>query len=305
MGIFKPVPIHLLYDQMIERISSRTYEPTFPFGIVELDELTLGLPLGELTVIAARPSEGKTSFGMQTALKNSQLGKDVVYITREDSSIKVLEKMCCNIFGIPNTELRKGDIERLQSRTPKNVLEHFNLLLLDDYGGCFEDLEEMLFGKENEHHGLEPMPHIIFIDYIQLIRSRNTHLKRREVVDDFMRKCKELCNRTQVTIVILSQINRSARNERPNLWQMKESGAIEESADLCLLLHYPWKYDIMAGKTDDESIHDKSMIECIIAKQKEGEIGIIKTKFTGCYYRFEDWVEEEHYNFGNVPDWRK
>lgn len=281
----------MLYQEMIERIEARSGIADYPFYLKDLDEITMGIPKGQLTVLAARPSEGKTSFGMQCAIKNSGAGKDVIYITREDNSLKVLEKMCCNIFSIPNTELRKGDTSGLKKRFPENLLKHFNLLLLDDFGGSFQELEEMMMGND-DHGGLDPLPDIIFIDYIQLIRNKNTYMSRKEVVEDFMRKCKDMCNLTGVSIVILSQINRTARNERPNMWQMKESGAIEESADLCLILHYPWKYEITSGTPEGETQNMKGMIECIVAKQKEGEVGIEKLKFQGQYYRFGDYIQD-------------
>lgn len=288
---FIPKPVHILYREMIERIETRSGVPDYPFYLKELDDMTMGVPKGQLSVVAARPSEGKTSFGMQCAIKNAGVGKDVVYITREDNSLKVLEKMCCNIFSIPNTDLRTGDTSTLKRRFPENLLKHFNLLLLDDFGGSFQELEEMLCGNE-EHGGLDPMPDIIFIDYIQLIRNKNSFMSRKEVVEDFMRKCKDICNTRGASIVILSQVNRTARNERPTLWQMKESGAIEESADLCLILHYPWKYEVMSGTPEHETQNKKGMVECIIAKQKEGDIGIVKLKFQGQYYRFGNYMAD-------------
>lgn len=298
---FEPIPIHLLYDEMIARIEARSADPEYPFFLKDLDAYTHGVPRGELTVIGGRPSEGKTSFGMQLALKNAGNGKDVVYITREDNKFKVLEKMCCNMFSIPNTALKQGELERILDERIPNSLQAFNLLLLDDYGYTFAQLEEII-GK------LDPMPDMIFLDYIQLIRnSKEVRASRKDVIEDFMRSCKHVCNKTGVTMVILSQINRTARNERPNMWQLKEAGAIEESADLCLLLHYPWKYEVTAGKEPADIKYENNYVECIIAKQKDGEVGWVKLEFTGCYYRFENWDENDVMPVGvgeDEPYWR-
>lgn len=299
--MFKPIPIHLLYDDMVARIEARSSTPEFPFFLNELDEYTHGVPKGELTVIGGRPSEGKTSFGMQLALKNAGNDQDVVYITREDNKYKVLEKMCCNMFNISNTSLKRGELsEILDDRIPSR-LQHFNLLLLDDYGYTFSQVENIITS-------LDPMPKMIFLDYIQLIRNeKESRISRKDTIEEFMRSCKHNCNLTGVTMVILSQLNRTVKNERPNMWQLKEAGAIEESADLCLLLHYPWKYEITGGKDPEDIKYPHNYVECIIAKQKDGEVGWIKTKFTGQYYRFENW-EEEAMPVGvenNQPYWRR
>jgi len=273
------LPPEIIFDETIDYLNKLPSTIKRPFAPKCINEVTYGIPPKSIIVVAARPSEGKSTFAMNTAsmLVNSSI--PVAYISLEDSRIKFMQRFLSYNCHIPNFCFKNEKWkERLDIEKTRKMLSYLQFIILDEFGKSFAEVERIITE-------LDPMPEVVFLDYVQLIHNYRNYT-RRESIDYFMRQCKALTNNLNISIVILSQISRSAKNEMPQIWQLKEAGAIEESADIVILLHYPYRYEILTGNTDTEL--DPSLMKCCIAKNKDGEVRTLQLKFEPEYYRITD-----------------
>lgn len=277
-----------IYQSLKGDIAKRTENPELPFGLRELDERIHGLRRGRVHVIAARPSEGKTSLALQIAWHLVCEGKTVAYVSLEDDCKQLVERVLCNTQRIENTQLIRGvwtDETEHKAKAMETAFKSFKLLLLDGYGYNWREFQTVI-------EGTKPKPDVIFLDYVNMIELSNGFSKR-EVVGEFVRASKSWAVKENVAIVILAQINRSgAEDKRPRLHHLKDSGALEEVADLVLINYYPVRY---ADKTFGGEPATADYLEIEIAKIKNyGHPGIVPVRFLGQFYRFENWENERH-----------
>ncbi|HOW60060.1 MAG TPA: DnaB-like helicase C-terminal domain-containing protein [Candidatus Omnitrophota bacterium] len=283
-----------IFARVIQKIQKRTEKPEFPFGITQLDEMTNGLTRERVSIIAARPSEGKTSFGLQAAYKLADAGHPVVYVSLEDDREQLMEKLFCNICEIKNTELKKGFKPEYEPKREiaEKIFEKLTLLPIDNFGYNFEEVAQLV-------REVKPKPEVVFIDYIQMIDSEKDG-SRWESISEFIRGFKKFSLEEKIATVILSQINRMGADEgRPSLHHLKQCGTLEEVADLALILHYPMRYgassfdyDAKRGRGIEKA--PKDYIEIQVEKNKSGPTGIVPAKFIGPHYRFEDWTDSTY-----------
>ncbi len=279
----------IIFGRVIERISKRTEVPEFPFGITQLDELTHGIARERVSIIAARPSEGKTSFGLQTAYRNAAAGKMVAYISLEDDREQLVEKLFCNVFSLDNTQLKRGLSPTIEAAKPnaEQMFSNLRLIALDGFGYNFSELRNVVMM-------VNPKPELIFLDYIQMIDGVQKE-SRWETISEFIRQVKKFALDEKIAIVILSQINRGGVDvERPSLHHLKQAGTLEEVADLVLILHHPFRYgqpsyDYSSKNSTGIEQAPQDYLEVQIEKNKTGRIGIVPVKFEGQFYKFSDW----------------
>lgn len=245
----------------------------------ELNDFIFGIRKKELTIIGARPSEGKSTFAAQMALDLASQGHLVLFLSLEMTVEKIGARIFCYQQRFNNRNAFRGGVVKELSRFDafEREIGGYPLIINDMLGKDWKEIDDLI-----THTDLRP--EVIIVDYIQTI-ARSVRMNRLDEVDQYIRHFREMAIRKNFAGVVCSQINRSAQDstdKRPQLHQLKQSGFLEEHADLAILLHWPYKYG-------DGNIN---RFTCFVAKNKDGQTGYIKLKFNPEYYAFEDWVQE-------------
>jgi replicative DNA helicase len=254
-----------------------------PTGYAELDDLTCGLQNGEMIIIAGRPSMGKTSFAMNIA---EHIGADnnlpVAIFSLEMSRQQLAERMLCSRGMIDSQLVRKGMVNDGQYQELVHAASELSEkpIYVDDSPGI-TPLE--LRGKARRlrsRFGIKA----VFIDYLQLMSMGGSVESRQQEVSEISRYLKALARELEMPVVVLSQLNRATEGRdghRPRMSDLRESGSIEQDADVIMLLHREDYYH--RGEQDYE---DTSSAEVIIAKQRNGPTDTVELSFNGTYTRF-------------------
>ena len=260
-------------------------------GYHKLDDLTSGWQPSDLVIIAGRPAMGKTSFALSMA-KNiaADLRIPMAFFSLEMSNTQLVNRLisnCCEIQGskILNGQLRPDDWERLDKRL-NNLLGA--PLYVDDTPSLSVFELRTKARRLVREHGVK----IIMIDYLQLMNASGMRFSsRQEEVSTISRSLKGLAKELDVPILALSQLNRGVEGreglegKRPQLSDLRESGAIEQDADMVLFVHRPEYYHIY----QDENGRDlRGMAQIIIAKHRKGATGDVLLNFRGEFTRFEN-----------------
>lgn len=254
-------------------------------GLIELDELTNGLQESEMIVLAARPSVGKTALAMNIAEHVAvELNQGVFVASLEQSKLELAERMLCSRGRIDGHKLRSGrlnksDINRLQDAAGE--LKPAPLFIDDTAGRTILQIAANARRLKRKHD-----IKLIVIDYLQLIEPDDRQDSRQDQIAKISRRLKMLARDLKVPVIALSQLNRSLEmreGHRPRLADLRESGSIEQDADVVMLLHRPDLYDKEAPP---------GVAELIIAKQRNGPTGEIKLTFLKNFTRFENFSDQ-------------
>ncbi|TWT44693.1 Replicative DNA helicase [Phycisphaerae bacterium RAS1] len=264
-----------------------TGEPT---GYLELDELTCGLQPGELIIVAGRPSMGKTAFGLNIAehmaIGERERPRPVLFFSLEMSRQQVAQRILCSRARVDSHALRRGrlsgrDLRRLQETA--DDISHAPFLVDDTSHLSIGELRaraRMAFRK----HRLQA----IFVDYLQLMHAPKSESRQAEVAA-ISRGLKALAKELNLPVIAMAQLNRatedkSRQGNRPRMSDLRESGAIEQDADVIMLLHRESYYKRgEAGDADEDNT-----AEVIIAKQRNGPVDTIKLHFNRQWTRFDN-----------------
>ena len=258
-------------------------------GFTSFDEKTSGLQKSDLIIVAGRPSMGKTSFAMnlaETAALNG--GHSVAVFSMEMPGEQLALRMMSSLGRIDSHRLRTGKLDdqdwpRLISSV--NMLSKAKLFIDDTASLTPTDLRARTRRLKREH-GLD----LVIIDYLQLMQVSSNNENRATEISEISRSLKALAKELQVPIVALSQLNRSVEqrpDKRPVMSDLRESGSIEQDADVILFIYRDEVYN--------EDSADKGVAEIIIRKQRNGPIGTVRLSFLGQYTRFENLA---HDNYG-------
>ena len=297
--MFKRIPnyqhISQIFEELKSDIKKRTEKPEFSFGLYSLDEATRGMRRGRVHIIAARPGEGKTSLALQTAWNLADAGKVIVYVSLEDDKKRLTERMFCNMQKINNADLARGawtDETEKKSEAMASMFKNITFLVMDGFGYNWPEFENVL-------DSIKPQADVAFLDYINMIELSGSQNKR-DTVSEFVRNCKAFALKKNMALVILAQINRSgADDSRPGLHHLKDSGTLEEVADLVLINHFPIRYN---NKTFKGEFAGPEYFEIMVAKIKDyGHPKVVPVRFAGRYYRFDD-VEQPLFKFQPKPE---
>ncbi len=257
-----------------------------PSGYEELDEYTSGFQNSEFIVIGARPSVGKTAFALSIAANMSvRQGRAVGFFTLEMSGMALIQRLLSSEARLSSSKLRSGllrpadfhSITEAAGRiyeAPLYIEDTPNLKLLD---------LRALARRMRFQHNVQ----IIFIDYITLVAAENVELPRHEQIAEISRSFKALARELDIPVVALSQVKRETEGKKPTLADLRESGSIEQDADVVLFLHRERQIDRGADESTNEYVTD-----VIIAKQRNGPIGMLKLAFIPNYTRFESLSKE-------------
>lgn len=277
--------------RLIEQMQTRTGGLTgLPTGFKELDQLTHGLQPGEMIVIAARPSMGKTSLAMNIA---EHVAVDhhvpVAVFSLEMTAEALALRMVCSRAAIDLHALRRGFLkrERVQDLTAAADALAKAPLFIDDSAGLSILQLRAKARRLFQQHGIK----LFVIDYLQLLHSTARRVEnRQQEIADISSGIKALAKELNVPVLVLSQLNREIekdKSRKPRLSDLRESGAIEQDADLVGLLYRP------SGSDDDDSADvDALPINLLIAKQRNGPTGEVPLTFFRKHTRFEDGTKQ-------------
>ncbi|MES2663653.1 MAG: replicative DNA helicase [Pseudomonadota bacterium] len=281
-----PKPIRHLLADTVEKIDALfAADATLTgasTGFSDLDELTSGLQGSDLVIVAGRPSMGKTTFAMNVAEHVAvKSDKPVLVFSMEMPAQSLVMRMLASLGRIDQTRIRTGrlaeeDWPRLNSAI--HILSEKKLFIDDTPALSPVELRARARRVFREHGSLG----LIMVDYLQLMRVPGVETRVAEI-SEISRNLKSLAKELNVPVIALSQLNRSLEqrpNKRPVMSDLRESGAIEQDADVIMFIYRDEVY------YDDSP--DKGIAEIIIGKQRNGPIGTIRLAFIGKYTRFDD-----------------
>lgn len=256
-------------------------------GLQELDARTSGWQPGELIVLAARPSMGKTALALnfvETAILNQD--KPVLVFSMEMPAQALVVRMLSSIGRINQGKIRSGklteeDWPKLSTAVAK--MKDRPLFIDDTPGLTPQDMKARIRRIAREHGS----PALIMVDYIQLMHTGGKSDGRTQEISEISRSLKAMAKEYECPVVALSQLNRGVEqrpNKRPMNSDLRESGAIEQDADVILFIYRDEYYN--------EESPDKGIAELIIGKQRNGEVGTCRAAFVGQYTRFENLAPE-------------
>ncbi|RJP38300.1 MAG: replicative DNA helicase [Phycisphaerales bacterium] len=257
-----------------------------PTGFYKLDELTSGFQLGDLIIVAARPSMGKTALGLCMAEHMAvHEGRRVVFFSMEMSNEQVAQRLLCSHTRFDSHRLRRrmlgdDDAQRLMMGCDELARAEF---YVDDTPG----MTVLELRSKARRLAMQRRIDAVFIDYLQLMQAPGYESRQAEVAA-ISRGLKSLGRELNIPIIVMAQLNRMAeerQGHRPRMSDLRESGAIEQDADVILLIHREEYY-----RPDDESVAGQG--EIIIAKQRNGPTDTVKVTFNKRSTRFENYIPE-------------
>lgn len=255
-------------------------------GFTDLDDMTSGLQNSDLIIVAGRPSMGKTTFAMNIAENAAvKLQKPVAIFSMEMPGEQIVMRMLSSLGKIDQHRVRTGklndeDWPRLTSAV--GLLAEAKVFIDDTPALTPNELRARARRLKREHD-----LSLIVIDYLQLMQVPNAGQNRTNEISEISRSLKALAKELQVPVIALSQLNRSLEqrpNKRPVMSDLRESGAIEQDADVIAFIYRDEVYN--------EDSPDQGTAEIIIGKQRNGPIGTLRLTFLGQYTRFENHVSQ-------------
>ena len=273
-------------DELSEKKELITGIPT---GFVEFDELTSGLQSSDLIIVAARPAMGKTSFCMNIAqYVGLKTGKTVGVFSLEMSKEQLVLRMLCGEARVDMHKLRSGFLsEKDWAKLVQGVSDMSQAKVFIDDTASISVMEMRAKTRRLKlEHGLD----LVIVDYLQLMQGRGRFENRTQEISNISRSLKGLAKELKVPIVALSQLSRATESRgghRPQLSDLRESGALEQDADLVVFIFREEEYNA----TPD----NRGIAELVIGKQRNGPTGSIKMAFIKEYTRFEnlEWRHDE------------
>jgi replicative DNA helicase len=276
--------------QKIEELYKNKAEITgIGTGFKKLDEMTAGLHPGEMTIIAARPSMGKTAFSLNVAQHIAlRLKKTVAYFSLEMGKESMMMRMLSAESKVSMSEIRNGRIQ--DSAWPKLINAASALseasIFIDDTPGMSPFEIRSRARRLKAEHGLD----VIMIDYLQLMSMKQKYSSREQEVAEISKSLKSIAKELQIPIIALAQLNRGVEGrteKKPMLSDLRESGSIEQDADVIMMLYRDDYYD-------KENPEKQGHAEVIVGKQRNGATGPVKLRFDAQYNRFRDAEPEGH-----------
>ncbi|HIG92088.1 MAG: replicative DNA helicase [Methylococcales bacterium] len=289
------IPVRSLLAKAVDKIES-LYEQDNPItgvstGFTDFDEMTSGLQASDLVIVAGRPSMGKTTFAMNLAENVAiKAKKPVAVFSMEMPGDQLAMRMMSSLGRIDQHKVRTGkldDDEWPRMTSAINLLAETQLFIDDTAALTPTEVRSRSRRLMREHGQLG----LIVLDYLQLMQSPSSGENRVQQISDISRNLKALAKELNVPVVALSQLNRNLEqrpNKRPVMSDLRESGSIEQDADVIVFIYRDEVYN--------EDSPDKGVAEIIIGKQRNGPIGTSRLTFLGQYTRFENYTGYQYDN---------
>jgi replicative DNA helicase len=303
-----------LMEEVLHNLEVRTSERKavtgVPTGFSKLDELTAGLQRENLIIVAARPGGGKTSWAVNVAMHAAlEHNIPVLLFSLEMSKYELMERMLAGEARIDSSKIRRGFLEYADWKNkihPASGRLASAPILIDDSSAIsimeirakarrFRSDPRYFPPPPPASDGRPPPPPLglIVVDYLQLARGASSRRddNRQQEIADISRGLKALAKDLKVPIIAISQLNREVekREGKPRLSDLRESGSIEQDADMVLFIH---REDMVSGDTPDAAA-PTAMAEIIVGKHRNGGTGAVKMTFIKEYTRFENYAADE------------
>ena len=290
------VPIRQVVMNALEKIENAAKTSGtvtgIPTGFIDLDYRTAGLQPSDLILIAARPSMGKTTFAMNLC-ENAAMASDkpVLVFSLEMPAEQIMMRMIASLARVDQTKIRTGqnldETEWSKIASVFGMFKQKNNLYIDDSSGLTPtELRSRARRVYRENGGLS----MIMVDYLQLMRAPAFSDNRTLEIAEISRSLKALAKELEVPVIALSQLNRTLEqraDKRPVNSDLRESGSIEQDADLIMFIYRDEVYN--------DNSEDKGVAEIIIGKQRNGPIGRVRLAFNGQFSRFDNLAEQREY----------
>lgn len=261
-------------------------------GFEELDKMTSGWQQSDLVIIAARPGMGKTAFTLSLAKNAASTGKGVAVFSLEMSSVQLTQRLISMEAEVSSGKLRNGQLDEGEWRRLHDAVEKLSEfpIYIDDTPGIniFELRAKCRRLKQNNDIQM------IVIDYLQLMSGAPNDKRgnREQEISSISRALKGLAKELSVPVLALSQLSRAVESrggeKRPMLSDLRESGAIEQDADIVTFIYRPGYYGIEESDFDVPA----DLTEIILAKHRNGGLGTVNLRFIGEFVKFTDFVDE-------------
>jgi replicative DNA helicase len=286
-----PKSLHTILENTVDKIEELYKNPTngitgVSSGFGDLDKMTSGLQPSDLIIVAARPSMGKTTFAMNLC-ENASLMQDkpVLIFSLEMPSESIMMRMLASLSRVNQTKVRTGQLDDEDwariSATMGMMIEKGKMFIDDGSGLTPTEVRSRARRIARDHGGIS----MIMIDYLQLMTVPGLSENRTLEISEISRSLKALAKELECPVVALSQLNRSLEqraDKRPINSDLRESGAIEQDADLIMFIYRDEVYN--------EDSEDKGTAEIIIGKQRNGPIGRCRLTFQGEFSRFDNYA---------------
>ena len=262
-----------------------------PSGFADLDEMTSGFQASELIVVAARPSMGKTAFCLNVATQAAVDGFGVAVFSLEMSKEALVQRMLCAEARVDSQAVRRGslrdpDFTRLARAA--GILQSCPVWIDDSPALTLLEMR-----SKARRLKVENDVRLIVVDYLQLMRSPEYSENRVQEISDISRSLKGLARELHIPVIALSQLSRASEQRggerRPILSDLRDSGAIEQDADVVLFIHRPEMYQ----KEDSEGNSLEGIAEVIVGKHRNGPTGTVNLYFHKQFTRFDNRTERE------------
>lgn len=278
-------------NEAFEEIESSASNPTgitgVESGLEDIDRITAGWQPSNLIIIAARPAMGKTAL-VVTMAKNLAIdrGIPIGFFSLEMSKVELVKRIISSICEISSDVVKNGQLSPFEWKNldrSRSLIAESPFYIDDTANLSIFELKSKAYRMVREH-GVK----ILFVDYLQLVTASNKSVREQEVAF-ISRQLKGLAKELDIPVIALSQLNRGVENreginKRPQLSDLRESGAIEQDADIVAFLHRPEYYKIY----QDEQGNDlRGIAELIFAKNRHGRVGDVRMRFIGKYTKFE------------------
>lgn len=275
-----------------------------PSGFHKLDKITSGWQKSDLVIIAARPAMGKTAFVLSMA-KNMAVDMHipVAIFSLEMSNVQLVNRLIVNVCSIPGEKIKSGQLDKHEwIQFDAKIPNLMGAPIYIDDTASLSILEFQTKARRlKEEHDIQ----IIIIDYLQLMNASGMRFQSREQeVSTISRSLKGLAKELDIPIIALSQLNRNVENrgqnsvdgKKPQLSDLRESGAIEQDADMVCFIHRPDYYKIVEDPTTKKDL--RGIAQIIIAKHRNGATADIDLRFKHEYARFMNEEDDENFGYG-------
>lgn len=283
----KEVILNETYDRLSKMADPETRKDYIgiPCGIGELDRMITGLNKSDLIILGARPGMGKTSFALNIARNVAvNTNRTVCFFSLEMTRDQLAQRMLSSEAGIKSEKLRTGELddkEWARLAQAGDALSKANIYFDETSTITVPEMKAKL-------RRLKPAPDLVIIDYLGLMKSAKATENRVQEVSEISRNLKIMAKELRIPVIACAQLSRGTeakgKSHKPALSDLRESGSIEQDADIVLFLYRDTYYD--NEKTDDEDKSDPNRAECIVAKNRHGEIGTIDMHWDGQFTRF-------------------
>ena len=289
-----PEVLHGVIKEMEELRQNKDGLTGVPSGFTGLDRVTAGWQKSDLVIIAARPGMGKTAFVLST-MRNAavQFKKAIAFFSLEMSAAQLVKRLISSEAEIESEILKTGKLSEMEwQRFVEKTRSLAEAPIFIDDTPAISVLElRAKCRRLKAQHDIG----MVIIDYLQLMSSDNNSGgggNRVQEIDYISRSLKQLAKELNVPVLALSQLSRAVEtrggDKRPQLSDLRESGSIEQDADMVMFLYRPEYYDLLE---DEEGESTKGMAEVIIAKHRNGSLENVRMRFIGKFTRFEDWSD--------------